>query len=429
VSVKSQRTGFNLRRYLYWTRDNLFNDKLNTVLTVVMTAAAVAFAFFIVRYVVDDDTNWGVVTNNLRLLFIGDYPLGSELRLWIPLALGMTLLGVIFGIWGSVRTYTTVIGTSVVLLLVLGFDFIPSWLNALSFGLAIPFESVSVNADGVETQTISTSWLALAGILVGSYALSWAPRIPLIRGRSLRSYSGNPIVFQSVMLAVVLVILIAILLQQGIFPSKWGGIFIDIMVFSVGGGVIMFPLGLMLALARGSRYPVLSYASTVYIEIIRAGPLIVWLYFAFFLWDDFSPFVPDFPIRAMLVFGFFGSAYIAEVIRGGLQSLPKGQYEAAFSLNLTTFTTYTRIILPQAVRAVVPAIIGRFISIWKDTSLLAGLEVGIINLLGAGQGVLGLDAANRESLIEIYLVIVLLYWLVSFAFSRFGRYTEKKLNL
>jgi len=418
MSVKSQRAGFNLRRYLYWTRDNLFNDKLNTILTVVMTAAGVAFAFFVGRYVLFD-ANWGGVTDHLRLLFLGTYPVGAEWRVLVPLALSMALISVIFGIWASVRTAALIFGFSAFLLLALGFDFIPSWLNALSFGLAIPFEN--------ENQTISTAWLAIAGILVGSYALSWAPRIPLIKGRSLRSYSGNPIVLQSALLALVLIILITILLQQGIFPNDWGGVFVDILVFSLGGGVIMFPLGLILALGRGSRYPVLSYATTVYIEIVRAGPLVVWLTFALFLWDDFIPTTPDFPIRAMLVFGFFGAAYIAEVIRGGLQSLPKGQYEAAFSLNLTTATTYTRIILPQAIRAVVPAIIGRFISVWKDTSLLVAL--GIVNLLGAGQGVLSLSFANVDFIIEIYLVIALLYWLVSFALSRFGRYTEKKLNL
>jgi len=418
MSVKSQRTGFNLRRYLYWMRDNLFNDKLNTILTVVMTAGGVAFAFFIVRYVLFD-ANWIGVTDNLRLLFLGTYPVGSEWRVLVPLALSMALISVIFGIWASVRTTTLILGFSAFLLLILGFDFIPSWLNALSFGLAIPFST--------EAQTISTAWLAIAGILVGSYALSWAPRIPLIRGRSLRSYSGNPIVLQSVLLALVLIILATILLQQGVFPSQWGGIFVDILVFSVGGGIIMFPLGLVLALGRGSRYPIISYFATIYIEIIRAGPLVVWLIFAFFLWDDFVAFTPDFPIRAMLVFGFFGAAYIAEVVRGGLQSLPKGQYEAAFSLNLTTATTYTRIVLPQAIRAVVPAIIGRFISVWKDTSLLVAL--GVVNLLQSGRAVLNLNFENREFAIEIFLVIALLYWLVSFALSRFGRYTEKKLNL
>jgi len=418
MSVKSQRAGFNLRRYLYWTRDNLFNNRLNSILTVVMVAVGVAFAFFVGRYVLFD-AQWFGVTDNLRLLFLGTYPVGAEWRVLVPLALGMSVLGSIFGIWASVRTTTLTLGFSALVLLILGFDFIPSWLNALSFGLAIPFEN--------ENQTISTAWLAIAGILVGSYALSWAPRIPLIRGRSLRSYSGNPIVLQSVLLAVVVVILITILLQQGVFPSQWGGIFVDILVFSVGGGVIMFPLGLILALGRSSRYPIISYFATIYIEIIRAGPLVVWLIFAFFLWDEFIAFTPDFPIRAMLVFGFFGAAYIAEVVRGGLQSLPKGQYEAAFSLNLTTATTYTRIILPQAIRAVVPAIIGRFISVWKDTSLLVAL--GVVNLLQSGRSVLNLNFENREFAIEIFLVIALLYWLVSFALSRFGRYTEKKLNL
>jgi len=396
-----------------------------------MTALGVVFAFFLLRFVFVE-ANWlDGVTPNLRTLILGTYPEGAEWRLWVSLGLFMGVLGLIFGIWGSKRIYATIIGTVFFLLLILGFNF-PSWLEwikDLSFGWAIPVEGIATDAvTGVETpQLVATAWWGMAVVLIGSYAVSWAPRIPLIKDRSIRSYSGNPIVLQSALLAVVLAILITILLQQGIFPNQWGGIFIDILVFSVGGGVIMFPLGLLLALARTSRFPVLSYFATVYIEIIRAGPLVIWLIFAFFLWDEFIPISPEFQIRAMLVFGFFGAAYIAEVIRGGLQSLPKGQYEAAFSLNLSTATTYTRIILPQAIRAVVPAIIGRFISIWKDTSLLTA--IGITNLLGAGRAIINSPISNIQYQLEIYLVIALVYWLVSFALSRFGRYTEKKLNL
>lgn len=418
MAVKSQSSRFNFQNYILWARENLFNDRLNSVLTVLIVTIVVVLAFFVIRYVLFQ-ANWIGVTDNLRFFYAGSYPEDEYWRLWISLAVGMAVISTIYGIWGSAKKYTIIIGALAVILLFLGFDFIPSWLNAVSFGLAIPFQ----NSDG---SGVSQAWLSFGGILIGSYAISFLPYIP-IKGRSLRTIRGKPIVLGSALGSIVVAIVVAILLQQGIFASSWGGLFIDIMVFSVGGGIIMLPLGLMLALARSSRFPVLSYFATAYIEIIRAGPLVVWLIFAQFLWTFFIPAEPILSIRAMLIFGFFGAAYIAEVVRGGLQSISRGQYEAAFSLNFTTYTTYTRIILPQAIRAVVPAIIGRYISIWKDTSLLAAL--GITNLLGAGRGITTLDFRNFAFLIEIYLVIAIIYWLVSFALSRFGRYTEKNLNL
>ena len=418
MAVKSQSSRFNPQGYITWVRENLFNDRLNSVLTVLIVTIVVVLAFFIIRYVLFQ-ANWIGVTDNLRFFYAGSYPEDEYWRLWISLAVGMAVISVIYGIWGSIIKYTIIIGALAVIMLLLGFDFIPTWVNAISFGLAIPFQ----NSDG---SGISQAWLSFAGVLVGSYAISLLPYIP-VKGRSLRSIRSKPIVLGLALGSIVVAIVIAIALQTGIFPSSWGGLFIDVMVFSVGGGIIMLPLGLMLALARSSRFPVLSYFATAYIEIIRAGPLIVWLIFAQFLWTFFIPAEPILSIRAMLIFGFFGAAYIAEVVRGGLQSISKGQYEAAFSLNFTTYTTYTRIILPQAIRAVVPAIIGRYISIWKDTSLLAAL--GITNLLGAGRGITTLDFRNFQFLIEIYLVIAIIYWLVSFALSRFGSYTEKNLNL
>ena len=129
----------------------------------------------------------------------------------------------------------------------------------------------------------------------------------------------------------------------------------------------------------------------------------------------------------MLVFGFFGAAYIAEVIRGGLQSIQKGQYEAATSLGLNPFSVYFYVIIPQAIRAVIPALVGRFIALWKDTSLLLGLT--LINTLEVATAILEGKPSNGEFLLEIYLIIALFYWFVSFVLSRIGRNLEKTLKV
>jgi len=195
------------------------------------------------------------------------------------------------------------------------------------------------------------------------------------------------------------------------------------MVFSVGA-VISFPIGVLLALGRSSPLPVIRISSTAYIEIVRAGPLVVWLILALFLWNDFF-FETNKVHRGMLVFGFFGAAYLSEVVRGGLQSIPKGQYEASQSLGLRPFSVYVFVILPQAIKAVVPALIGRFISLWKDTSLLIGLS--LINTLEISTAILEGNPANGQYLLEIYLIIAFFYWIVSFALSRLGTHIERSM--
>ena len=173
-------------------------------------------------------------------------------------------------------------------------------------------------------------------------------------------------------------------------------------------------------------------ASVGYIEIVRAAPLLVWLLFATFLKDELGPLGEAFSSislvsRVMIVFAFFGGAYIAEVIRGGLQSIPRGQYEAAEALGLTSLQKYGFIILPQAIMAVIPAIIGRFIALWKDTALLAAIS--LINTLEKAKKILaGQTDIADGAFFEIYIIVGLIYWSVSFMLSRLGATAEQRLS-
>jgi general L-amino acid transport system permease protein len=128
------------------------------------------------------------------------------------------------------------------------------------------------------------------------------------------------------------------------------------------------------------------------------------------------------------VFAFFGGAYIAELVRGGLQSVPRGQYEASNAIGLSAAQKYVFIILPQAIRAVIPGIIGRFIALWKDTALLAAIS--LVNTLDKAKKILGGQTDIAEgAFFEIYIVVGLIYWLVSYLLSRLGGAAETRLGL
>ena len=413
--VLSKINKTNLRQLVSDTRKSLFGSPRDITITLVTGVITTVSVFFILKFVLVD-ANWLVVTENLRLLFLGTYEPSEEWRVWIPLVFFILLIGFTFGSYGvSIRRYAIVLGVILGIYFVLGLGFIPSWLNALSFGLAIPL-------GGVLSYTVT--WIVLFSLLVGSLGVAAGSK------RFVFKYRTSPVFNQVFMLLWALLIVTLLLSQIGISETKWNGFFLNISVFGVGG-LLSFPIGIFLALGRTSPYPVIRYSSTAYIEVIRAAPLVVWLILASTLWEDFL-FDTNKVHRAMLVFGGFGGAYVAEVIRGGLQSVPRGQYEASRALGFHSFTVYAFIILPQAIRAVIPSLIGRFIALWKDTSLLVAMS--LLDLLGISSAILANSSmvtgvTNSIYLQEIYIVIAFLFWIVSFILSRMGKRAEEQLNL
>jgi His/Glu/Gln/Arg/opine family amino acid ABC transporter permease subunit len=203
---------------------------------------------------------------------------------------------------------------------------------------------------------------------------------------------------------------------------RWGGLLLTFMLSVVGIGA-SFPLGVLLALGRRSSLPVVSTICTLYIETIRGVPLITVLYMSQLLVPLINPALADFPnvFRAMVAIIFFSAAYLAENVRGGLQSLPAGQIEAAKALGLNPIQTMLNITLPQALRAVIPALVGQFISLFKDTSLVS--IVGLIEFSGAGR----LIVAQTEFLgtrREVFFFQVILYFCVCYAIAAVSRRIE-----
>ncbi|MCX8097435.1 MAG: amino acid ABC transporter permease [Casimicrobiaceae bacterium] len=209
--------------------------------------------------------------------------------------------------------------------------------------------------------------------------------------------------------------------------DRWGGLPLTIMLatFSI---MLAFPLSIVVALGRRSHLPAIRTICTLYVELIRGVPLISVLFMASFLFPLFMPqgVTVDTLLRVIVGITLFAAAYMAEVVRGGLQALPKGQTEAAQSLGLSYWQTQRLIILPQALATVVPGIMNNFISIFKDTSLVA--IVSLYELTGTLGLALNSDADWRPYKLEGYLFITAIYFVFCFAMSRYSLWIEKQVG-
>ncbi|TNE35775.1 MAG: amino acid ABC transporter permease [Alphaproteobacteria bacterium] len=211
-----------------------------------------------------------------------------------------------------------------------------------------------------------------------------------------------------------------------ITTDLWGGFALTV-VIGVTGIVVSLPIGILLALARQSELPVIRLCSVIFIEFIRGVPLITLLFVASFLLPLFLPEGMNFDklVRVLIMVTLFSAAYMAEVVRGGLQAIPKGQIEAARALGLGYWQTMLQIVLPQALKIVIPGIVNTFIGLFKDTSLVA--IVGLFDLLGLTQTILK-DVAWIGSFVEAFLFIGLVYWVCCFAMSRYSQTLERRLD-
>jgi general L-amino acid transport system permease protein len=199
------------------------------------------------------------------------------------------------------------------------------------------------------------------------------------------------------------------------------------LVLSIVGIVAALPIGILLALGRRSSMPIIRAVSTVYIELWRGAPLITILFMSSVMLPLFLPEGMDFDklARAMIGISLFQSAYVAEAVRGGLQAIPKGQYEAAASMGLSYWQSMRLVVLPQALKLAIPGMVNTFIELFKDTSLV--LIIGLFDLLAiiqqanADSNWLGFDT-------EGYIFAALVYWIFCFGMSRYSLALERKLD-
>jgi general L-amino acid transport system permease protein len=233
--------------------------------------------------------------------------------------------------------------------------------------------------------------------------------------------------------AVVAVPLVGYLLLRGgvlglpeVESTQWGGLMLTLILATVGIACAL-PIGIVLALGRRSEMPVIQKLCVVFIELWRGVPLITVLFMASVMLPLFLPqgTTLDKLLRALVGMTLFASAYMAEVVRGGLQAIPKGQYEAAQALGLSFWKMQRLVILPQALKNVIPGIVNTFIGLFKDTTLV--LVIGMFDLLGMVQTTLT-DPEWLGYSLEGYVFVGLVFWIFCFSMSRYSMRLERALN-
>lgn len=225
------------------------------------------------------------------------------------------------------------------------------------------------------------------------------------------------------------------LLAGGVFglkpvpTEKWGGLLVTLII-SVVGITLSFPLGIILALGRQSTMPIIKTVCVGFIELVRAVPLITILFMASIMLPLFMPqgMTVDKFLRALVGVTLFTSAYMAEVVRGGLQAIPRGQYEAASALGLGYWQRMWFIILPQALKHVIPGIVNSFIALFKDTSLV--YIVGMKDLLEAvkTKNDTALEWQSANTATTGYIFAAMVFWVFCFGMSRYSMFMERRLN-
>jgi general L-amino acid transport system permease protein len=262
--------------------------------------------------------------------------------------------------------------------------------------------------------------LAIAGAAI-AVAVSWMSDL-----RPARS----AVILWLIAVGSVLFAMLVLDADFGLVPvetSQWGGLTVTLVV-SVTGIVASLPLGILLALGRRSKMPVVKFFSVIFIELWRGVPLITVLFMSSVMLPLFLPEGVNFDklLRALIGVALFSAAYMAEVVRGGLQAIPKGQYEGAQALGLSYWQMMRMIVLPQALKISIPNIVSNFIGLFKDTTLV--LIIGIFDLLGIIQTSFA-DAkwASPNTGPTGYFTAALLFWVFCFAMSRYSIFTERRL--
>jgi general L-amino acid transport system permease protein len=269
-------------------------------------------------------------------------------------------------------------------------------------------------------------------ILFGTYPFNeqWRPALATLTFIALFFVSSRRSFWRKELILVWAgaLILIGLLMWGGIFgltyvsQDRWGGLPVTL-ILATFGLAFGFPLGILVALGRRSKLPAIRSICVLYVELIRGVPLISLLFMASVMFPLFMPdgVNIDKLLRAQIAFVLYAGAYLAEVVRGGLQAVPRGQHEAAEALGLSYWKKNGLIILPQAIRHVIPPLVNTFIAFFKDTSLV--LIIGIFDLLTTAKTAI-IDPAWQSFSVEVYLFVGLIYFAFCYAMSRYSRGLE-----
>ena len=389
-----------------WLRRNLFRSWRDGVISVVFSLIAIWIAWRLVRFVVFTG-RWEIIDVNLKLLLVGRFP---QEAFWSLYGLiGATTFWAAAALGGGDRVASDSQSSATRILGLLQ-----------RFGLLFAVGILLVILGGVRE---SAAVVALFGV-----ALVLGRRVNAARRRA-PVLQRLPRVVWHVLIALPAVVMLVLTLRAADVGS-WGGFLIN-MYIAVISILLCFPLGILLALGRRSTFPIIRVVCAAYIEIVRGAPLFVLLLLSGVALDFFIPaqIDPGPVFRSVTVFTLFTAAYLAEIVRGGLQSIPRGQTEAARALGISPTKIVSLITLPQALRNVIPAQIGQFISLFKDTTL-AGAALSILEMLKVSEAITKQDEfLGRGYIYEVLAFSGLLFWVGSYVMSKESQRLEKRLGV
>ena len=389
-----------------WLHANLFSNKFNTALTISVGIILGSATWFGLKWLLLE-SDWTVIPTLGGRFIIGTYNTEAACPgqdcFWRPQA-ALMLVTMLFGMaWvvaGGGLTKRFAIGIVVVLA---AFSLLPYSLDTMGMDVRLLLlANIPALAVGWAlaryTPLGATRWLAILAVL------SFAITLVLLRG--LPGVPG----------------------LQPVSVIHWGGLMLNLLL-AVAGIVISFPIGVALALGRRGNLPVVKLLCVAFIEIFRGVPLITLL----FMSQTLVPlaFPEDFPqnslFRAGIVITLFSAAYMAENIRGGLQAIHRGQAEAAASLGLPNWQITMFITLPQAIRNVIPAIVGQFISLFKDTSLV--YIIGMLDVVEIGRAYIQGNPQFIPSAKELFIFLAFVFWIFTYNMSYVSRRIEQNLGV
>ncbi len=380
--------------FIKWFFSTFFGSVFNSIVTIL---SALIFIFLINNLVGFISTSeWEVVTANRRLLLIGRMPGEHEWRIWSILWVTSFLIFSSINSWGP-----------------------PSKKDLFLISSSIIIICLIFTTSSKILYVVISLFICAASYFISHF---------ISKSSNKKSFQNSLKILWLLLLPIIFTLLI---IGGGPKPNLWGGFLLNMILACIAIG-FGFPLGILFALGRASSLPAIKTVCTIYIETIRGAPLVGWLLLAWFVLPKFLPTFwgineVSVVVRAMIVLTMFTSAYTAEVIRGGLQSIPKGQIEAADSLNLNYRTKILQIILPQAIRVVVPALISTFIGVFKDTSLV--FILALTDLLQVGRIIPEQDPEFFGKALEALCVVAFLFWIVSMSLSNLSTKVEKSLGI
>ena len=389
-----------------WLKKNLFRSVADSVVTMVFGLLALYVGFRFMRFIFVTG-RWEVAKVNLSLFMTGSWPTDELWRLSTVLV-ALTLIGSLAVGFGVARNRALPDAPA------------PLWGMARVRDLAARFWPVLAAILLLLSLTATVGpWLLFAAIVAAAVT-------GRVVGAMIPTTASVPVVVGLLLLALASVWF----LNAGVGWNDWGGLLLNVFLAAISI-VLCFPIGVLLALGRRSEFPIVRMLSTIYVELFRGVPLLALLLMANVALGFFIPqaLAPGDVVRAIVVFVLFTSAYVAEIVRGGLQSIPRGQIEAGRANGLSPVSITTRIVLPQAIRNVIPSLVGQFISLFKDTTL-AGVAMGLLELLKAAEASTAQDAFQGQGLIaETLMFALLLFWAGSYTMSKESQRLETRLGV